>query len=58
MLLDARFLEHGKLNAIGQPTELRNFLVGARFLLAEIVGWKTQHDQAAVLVLAIQRFQV
>src|SRR5450755_1844555 len=50
----ARFLEHRKFHAVGQPAEFGNLLVGAGLLAAEVVGRKADHDQSAGLVFPVK----
>jgi hypothetical protein len=46
-----------KVDAEVAGAKICDFFVGAGFLGFEIVGGKTDHDQAAIAVIAIQLFQ-
>src|SRR4029453_3733600 len=48
---------HGKAHARIELAELRDFLVLARVLRAELVAGKAQHDQALLAVGLVQFFQ-
>lgn len=51
------FGEHRKFHAIGIVAKLGDLLVGAGFLLAEVIGSETKYDQAPVFVFRIELFQ-
>src|SRR6185503_3415053 len=48
---------HRESDVVLLRAELPDLLVGARLLMAELVGWEAQHDEAFILVLAVQRLE-
>ena len=54
---NALLFEHRELHAVDRAAELGDVLVRARFLAAEVVGRKPEHDQSAVLVLPVERLE-
>ncbi|MPN41179.1 hypothetical protein SDC9_188721 [bioreactor metagenome] len=54
LALDYRLAGHRKLDAIGQPAEIGDLPIAARFLLAKIIGRETDDYQPLVLEAGIQ----
>src|SRR4051812_38783891 len=51
------FFEHWKTHAIIHLAKLGDFLVAARLLPAEIVGWKPNNDEPAFLIALRKRLE-
>ena len=51
------FFKHGEFHAVRGSAECLYGVFGAGFLVAEIVGWKTEYHQSIILVPFVERFQ-
>src|ERR1700742_2342576 len=55
--VDLNLGKHREGHIIGERAKLLDLVLAARFLLAELIAWKTKDHQALVLVPPVQRLQ-
>ena len=55
--VNINFIEQREGDAVFGGAELLDFLIGARLLAAKLVAGKTEHSEALVFILLMERFQ-
>src|SRR5580698_4483788 len=55
--IDLNLGEHRKGHIVSQRTEVLDILLITRFLMPELIAWKSEHAETARMQLAIQRFK-